>query len=85
MSSQLGFILFLKDMLFRLHYSINKYNILCCCTTVPLFSEFAIFLPVCSAEAEQRLQAISVGLYILIVYIYIIQILLLLKDLLSST
>jgi len=51
----------------------------------PLLSEFAIFLPVGGAEAEQRLQAVPVGLHILIVYVHVVQVLLLLKDLLSCT
>lgn len=51
----------------------------------PLFCEFAVLLPVCSAQAEQRLQAVSAGLHILIVYVHVVQILLLLEDLLSCT
>lgn len=53
--------------------------------TIPLFGEFTVFLPVCSAQSEQRLQTVSAGLHILIVYVHVVQILLFLKDLLSCT
>lgn len=52
---------------------------------VPLFGEFTVFLPVCGAQAEQRLQTVPTGLHILIVYVHVVQILLLLEDLLSGT
>lgn len=51
----------------------------------PLLCEFAVLLPVCSAQAEQRLQTVSAGLHILIVHVHVVQILLLLEDLLSCT
>lgn len=49
----------------------------------PLLSELAVLLPVRGAQAEQRLQTVPAGLYILIVYIHVVQVLLLLEDLLS--
>lgn len=51
----------------------------------PLFCEFAVLLPVGGAQAEQRLQPVSAGLHILIVHVHVVQLLLLLKDLLSGT
>lgn len=49
----------------------------------PLLSELAVLLPVRGAQAEQGLQTVPAGLYILIVYIHVVQVLLLLEDLLS--
>lgn len=52
--------------------------------TVPLFTEFAILLLVCIVNSQQRLQAFSVCLHILVVNVDIIQLLLFLKNLLCS-
>lgn len=52
---------------------------------LPLLGQFAILLSVCGAEAQQRLQAVSVGLHVLVVHVHVVQVLLLLEDLLGCT
>lgn len=52
---------------------------------LPLLRQLAVLLSVCGAEAEQRLQAVPVGLHVLIVHVNVVQIFLLLEDLLGRT
>lgn len=52
--------------------------------SIPLFTEFAILLSVCVVNSQQRLQAVSVRLHILVVNVDIIKLLLFLKYLLCS-
>lgn len=85
----------LEDSVVLLHEEQNEEVFLIRCTVsihllrvqqqLPLLTELAILLSVCIVESKQRLEALSMCLYILIVNVDIIQLLLFLKDLLCCT
>lgn len=79
-------LLFFFFFFFLIKAFVTRWKKVCCLSLQrfpPLLSQLAVLLPVCGAQAEQRLQTFPAGFYILIVYIHVVQVLLLFKDLFS--